>query len=132
MDFPIALPPKHAAIAATLQIHPEDIEEHFTRASGPGGQKVNKTESCVELLHKPTGVKVKVQKHREQSSNRTSAYKLLILKIEEHIKGAESEMQKKIFKKRKQKQRRSRRSKEKMLEEKHHRSEVKEARKKIV
>jgi len=130
--FPVELPPKTLGLAAALNIDPKDIEEHFTKGSGHGGQKINKTSSCVELHHVPTGIDVRVQKHREQSKNRISAYKLLILKIEEHVKGKKSEIQKEIFKKRKQKQRRSRRSKEKMLEEKHHHSGIKESRKKIM
>lgn len=132
MEFPVELPPAMLAKAAVLHIQPEDIEEHFTRGGGPGGQKINKTSSCVELHHVPTGTDVRVQKHREQSKNRISAYKLLILKIEEKVKGKESAIQQKQFKIRKQKQRRSRKSKEKMLQEKHHRSDIKEQRKPIV
>ena len=132
MDFPVDLPEPHLKLAAELSINPEDIEEHFTKGGGPGGQKINKTSSCVELTHVPTETKVRVQKHREQSANRISAYKLLIDKIEEQVKGEESKRAKKIFKIRKQKQRRSRKAKEKMLEKKHHRSDVKETRKKII
>lgn len=132
MEFPVELPESSLKIAKELNIQPEDIEEHFTRGGGPGGQKINKTSSCVELHHIPTGTDVRVQKHREQSKNRISAYKLLILKVEEQIQGKESALQQKKFKIRKQKQRRSRKSKEKMLQEKHHRSEIKEQRKPIV
>ena len=132
MDFPVELPPKYQQLAADLHIDPEDIEEHFTRGSGSGGQKINKTSNCVELKHTPTDISVRVQKHREQSANRLSAYKLLLLKIEEEKRGKESERAQKRFKIRKQKQRRSRKAKEKMLEEKHHRSEIKETRKKII
>tara|TARA_B100002003_G_C14001479_1_gene483448 strand:+ start:400 stop:798 length:399 start_codon:yes stop_codon:yes gene_type:complete len=132
MDFPVDLPGKHAALADELKIHPDDISEAFTRGTGPGGQKINKTSVCVELTHKPTGLTVRVQKHRQQSANRLSAYKLLISKIEEQKKGKESAKAKRIFKLRKQKKRRSKRAKEKMLEEKHHRSDLKEGRKKIV
>lgn len=132
MNFPIDLPEPHLKLAAELSIKPEDIEEHFTKGGGPGGQKINKTSSCVELTHLPTGIIVRVQKHRERSANRISAYKLLIDKIEEQTKGEESKRAKKIFKIRKQKQRRSRKAKEKMLEEKHQRSEIKETRKKIL
>jgi len=132
MDFPVELPPDILALAQELQIKPEDIEEYFTKGGGPGGQKINKTSSCVELTHLPTKTTVRVQKHREQSKNRVSAYKLLILKIEEDIKGEESKRAQKIFKKRKQKARRSRRSKEKMLKEKHHKSEIKEKRRSII
>lgn len=132
MKFPILLPEKFERLADQLKIHPEDIEEHAVRGSGAGGQKINKTSSCIELRHVPTGVLVRVQKHREQSKNRASAYKLLFLKIEEKIRGKESENAKKIFKLRKQKQKRSKRAKEKMLQEKHHHSEIKEGRKPIL
>ena len=129
MEFPVTLPFKHAQKVEALKIQPDQIEEQFIRGSGSGGQKINKTANCVWLKHVPTGVEVKVQKHRERSANRLSAYKLLIDKIEERIKGAQSERQQKIFKKRKQKARRSRKSKEKMLDAKHKRSEVKARRK---
>lgn len=111
-------------------MQPQDVDEQFIRGSGHGGQKVNKTSSTVQLRHLPTGIEVRMQKHREQSLNRLSAWKLLILKIEEQVKGKESKISQEIFKLRKQKMRRSRKAKNKMLAEKHHRSEIKEMRKK--
>lgn len=131
MDFPIELAPEILRKAEKLEVKPQDIEEKWVTGGGKGGQKINKTASCVMLKHLPTGIMVKCQKHREQSKNRKSAYKLLILKIEEEVLGEESERAKKIFKLRKQKQKRSKRAKEKVLLEKAHRSEVKEGRKKI-
>ena len=131
MHFPVDLPPSSLILATELKILPEDIDEFFTRGSGPGGQKINKTESCVELTHRPTGIMVRVQRFRERHANRITAYKLLIEKVEETIRGTESKRQKKIFKIRKQKHRRSRRGKEKMLKEKHHRSGIKEERGKM-
>lgn len=130
--FPIELKPETHKKAEELKVNPEDIEEQFIRGSGKGGQKINKTASAVWLKHIPTGIEVKCQKHREQSKNRLSAYKLLINKIEELIKGEESEKAKKIHKIRKQKAKRSKRAKEKILKEKKHRSEIKETRKKII
>jgi protein subunit release factor B len=128
MEFPVDLPPDFLARATSLGVRAEDIEEHFIRGSGHGGQKINKTASCVQLVHRPTGIEVRCQKHREQSKNRLSAYKLLILKIEERVRGTESKRQQEIFKIRKQKQRRSRKGKEKMLREKHRHSDIKQAR----
>jgi len=128
MNFPIELSPPLLALAAELKILPEEIDEFFTRGSGHGGQKINKTASCVELTHRPTGTVVRVQRFREQHLNRIEAYKLLIAKLEEQIKGAQSKRQQEIFKIRKQKQRRSRKAKEKMLQQKHHRSSIKEQR----
>lgn len=125
MKFSVTLPPKFLEKALILGIKSVDIAEQFTRGTGKGGQKVNKTSSAVLLRHLPTGIMVRCQKHREQNSNRISAYKLLILKIEEKIKGARSERAKKIYKLIKQKKKRSKRAKEKMLRNKKLRSEIK-------
>jgi len=131
MEFPVDLSPKVLKKAYELDVNPEDIEERFIRGSGKGGQKINKTSSCVMLKHLPTGIEVRCQKHREQVKNRLSAYKLLINKIEEKLKGRESEKAKKIFKLKKQKQKRSKRAKEKILELKKRRGELKETRKNV-
>jgi len=128
MTFPVELPASHLSLAQELGIRPEDIDEFFVRGGGAGGQKINKTASCVELTHRPTGTVVRIQRFREQSKNRIEAYKVLILKIEEQKKGKESQKQQEMFKVRKQKQRRSRRAKEKVLKEKHHRSSIKSLR----
>lgn len=128
MNFPVDLPPHFLAKADELKIFPWDISESFVRGSGKGGQKMNKTSSCVLLRHTPTGIEVRCQKHREQSGNRLSAYKLLILKIEDKVKGVRSERAKKIFKLKKQKQKRSKCAKEKMLAAKKSRGEIKKAR----
>ncbi len=132
IEFPIELKSDILKKARELEINPEDIDEQFVRGSGKGGQKINKTSNAVRLKHIPTGVEVKCQKHREQNKNRISAYKLLINKIEEIIKGEESEKAKKIYRIRKQKQRRSKKAKMKLLELKKKRSEIKETRKKII
>lgn len=132
MDFPVDLTPSLLVLAQKLQVYPQDIHEGFMRGSGAGGQKINKTSSAVYLKHLPTGVEVRMQQHRAQNLNRRSAFKLLILKIEELKLGKESAIQKKVFKLRKQKQKRSKRAKEKMLALKHQRSEIKEARKPVI
>ncbi|MGE5893223.1 MAG: peptide chain release factor family protein [bacterium] len=64
-----------------LHVREEDIEEKFIRSSGKGGQKVNKTSTCVYLKHVPTGIEVKCMKDRSQSINRFLARRELI----EHI-----------------------------------------------
>lgn len=131
MGFPVELSEQVLAKAAKLKIEPQDIEESFVRGSGAGGQKVNKTSSCVWLKHLPTGVEVKVQKHRERGANRKSAFKLLVNKIEGKVLGNKSEVAMKQFKKRKQKKRRSRRAKEKMMDAKTRRGDIKGTRKSI-
>jgi protein subunit release factor B len=132
MNFPVELPPKFLKKAEDLKIFPFHIDEQFVRGSGAGGQKVNKTSSTVLLKHMPSGIEVRCQKHREQSRNRISAYKLLINKIEELRLGRESEKSKKIFKLIKQKKRRSKKAKEKMLVAKKHRAAIKENRGNLV
>jgi peptide chain release factor len=131
MQFPVDLPPPMLEKAVALGVSPEDVEEAFIRGGGHGGQKINKTSSCVQLMHRPTGIEVRCQEYREQHKNRLSGWKLLILKIEERVKGRESERAQARFKLRKQKQRRTRRTKEKMLEQKHRRGEVKEMRREV-
>ena len=131
MPFPGDLPPPLLTLAAELGLSPADVEESFVRGSGKGGQKMNKTSSTVQLKHLPTGLEVRVQQHREQSRNRLSAWKLLIFKLEERIKGKQSQRMQAVFKLRKQKQRRSRKAKNKMLDAKHHRSGIKENRRRV-
>jgi protein subunit release factor B len=130
-EFPIELKPETLKKAQELNVNPEDIEEQFIRGSGKGGQKINKTSSAVRLKHVPTGIEIKCQRHREQTKNRLSAYKLLVNKIEDLIKGSKSEKAKKIYKIRKQKQRRSKKAKEKILKMKKKRSKIKGTRKKV-
>jgi protein subunit release factor B len=65
-----------------LGIHEKDIEEKFIRSSGRGGQKVNKTSTCVYLKHIPTGVEIKYMKERNQSLNRFLARRELVRRIE--------------------------------------------------
>jgi protein subunit release factor B len=111
-----------------LDIREEDIDESFVRSGGKGGQKVNKASTCVYLKHLPTGIEVKCQEERSQSLNRYRARVILVKKMDDMIKGRESEEQKKIEKIRRQKRRRSRRAKEKMLAEKRITSEKKRLR----
>jgi protein subunit release factor B len=131
MHFPIILPQQYQTLAETLRVSPHDIEEQFIRGGGKGGQKINKTSSTVLLKHLPTGIEVRCQKHREQSKNRLSAYKLLIQKIDERVRGKASLQAQKIFKLKKQKQKRSKRAKEKMLALKKSHSEIKTNRKAV-
>ncbi len=105
-----------------------DIEEKFIRASKAGGQKVNKTSSCVYLKYKPLGIEVKCQKERSQVLNRFLARRILVNKIESLVLGKKSEERKRIEKIRRQKRKRSSRAKEKMLRDKKLRSQKKKLR----
>ena len=88
-----------------------DLQETFVRAGGAGGQKVNKTSTCVQLKHLLTGLAVKVQKSRTQSLNRFYARRQLCELLENERLGSESPKAKEAEKIRKQKQRRKRRNK---------------------
>lgn len=99
-----------------LKIREEDLEETFMRSSGPGGQHVNKTSTCVRLTHRPTGISVKVQQGRSQGLNRFLARRLLADRLEEKIHGKESLQAQKRAKIRQQKQRRIRRARQKLPE----------------
>jgi protein subunit release factor B len=115
----------------SLEIYEEDLEERFIRGGGPGGQKINKSATCVVLRHLPTGVEVRCQDERSQAMNRYRARVNLCDKVEEAVLGAKSKKQQEYEKIRRQKRRRSRKAKEKMLGEKRHRSQVKAARKSV-
>ena len=114
---------------ASLGIHEEDLIEKFIRGSGSGGQKINKTSSCVSLHHTPTGIDIKCQRERSRELNRYLARRELCEKIEEIKLGKKSARQQAIEKIRRQKRRRSRRAKNRMLDDKSKHAEKKQNRK---
>jgi len=116
---------------ASLGVAESDLQETFVRSSGPGGQKVNKTSSCVQLVHIPTGLSVKCQRERSQALNRFIARRLLLDRIEKLRKGVVEAEKDRVEKIRRQKRKRSKRAKEKMLEGKHRQSEKKGLRGKV-
>lgn len=113
MDFGVT-PKKMAELEtrmAALGLREQDLQEKFIHSSGPGGQRVNKTASCVYLKHVPTGLEVKMQRERQQRLNRYYARKRMCELLEEKTLGARSPAALKTEKVRKQKQRRRRRGK---------------------
>ena len=109
-------------------LYDDDIIEKFVLGSGPGGQKVNKTHSCVYIKHIPSGIEVKSQKTRSREQNRFHARRELLEKVKEKIYLEETKRKKEANKIRKQKKRRSRKVKEKMLDEKKRRGDIKQKR----
>ena len=113
---------------AEAGIAEEDVTESFVRGSGSGGQKINKTSSCVQLHHLPTGTLVRCQKTRSREANRWLAREMLAEKLLEARSSALSAKKQEIERIRRQKRRRSRRQKARMLADKHHRSLKKQMR----
>src|SRR5213595_3310646 len=97
-----------------LGVNETEIEETFVRSGGAGGQKVNKSSSCVMLLHRPTGLRVKCQTTRHQALNRFLARRLLLDKIERMQKGFLEAERARVEKVRRQKRKRSSSAKQRM------------------
>lgn len=66
---------------STIEINPADIDMEFSRSGGAGGQNVNKVETAVRLVHRPTGINVRCQ-GRSQQKNREKAMQILTAKLE--------------------------------------------------
>src|SRR6266481_8096278 len=126
-SFPVS-PDKLAQLQqrmSALGVNESDLDEAFVRSGGAGGQKVNKSSSCVMLLHRPTGLRVKCQTTRHQALNRFLARRLLLDKIERVQKGYVEAERAHIEKVRRQKRKRSRRAQDRMLADKARHSEKK-------
>jgi len=67
-----------------IEINPNDVLEHVSRAGGPGGQNVNKVSSAIRLEHVPTGITVNMREDKSQHKNRSKAWRLLKSRLYEH------------------------------------------------
>ncbi|KAJ5825798.1 peptide chain release factor-like protein [Penicillium riverlandense] len=84
--------PAHRAkpLPPRMTINDADVTVSYLKGTGPGGQKINKTNSAVQIIHKPSGVVVKCQATRSQSQNEKIARQLLADKVEAREKGEDS------------------------------------------
>jgi len=132
--FPVSLEKANqlAQRMAALGVSEADIEESFVRSGGHGGQNVNKTSTCVMLVHRPTGLQVKCQETRQQGLNRFIARRVLLDKIEEKQRGFVATQRAEMERIRRQKRKRSRRAKNRMLADKSHQADKKVARRIVV
>ena len=83
-----------------IQINPNDVVEHVSRASGPGGQNVNKVSSAIRLEHVPTGITVNMREEASQHKNRAKAWRILrsrVYELYESKRRAERDSQRKIM-----------------------------------
>ncbi len=112
-------PQKEAELARRMDacgLRESDLDERFVSSSGPGGQHVNRSATCVQLTHGPTGLEVKMQKARSQGLNRFYARRRLCELIEAREMGEESPEAKRAAKVRKQKARRRRKTRKKQMD----------------
>jgi len=131
MNAPSASPAKKAALAArmlSLGIRETDLDERFVLGSGRGGQKVNKTSSCVFLRHGPSGLIARCGRSRHRELNRFLARRELCDRLEALRRGEADARRKAAEKVRRQKRRRSRRQKERILAGKRRQAEKKAGR----
>ena len=113
----------------SLDIREADLVEKFILGSGSGGQKINKTSSCVYIKHVPSEIEVKCQRARSQELNRLYARRELCDQLEMRLFKEKSKKQKEIEKIRRQKRKRSKRAQEKILADKKIQSNKKNLRK---
>jgi protein subunit release factor B len=113
---------------AAVGVRPEDVEERFIRGSGHGGQKINKTSSCVCLRHVPTGIEVRCQRERSQVVNRALAWAGLCEKLEARRHAAAAMKQDERQKNIRRHRQKSYGQKVRMIEAKKHHAKIKTGR----
>ncbi len=114
-----------------LRIREEDLEERFVLGSGSGGQKINKTSSCVYLKHLPSGREVSCQETRSREKNREIARGRLCDQIEQAAAAAKLAAARQRARTRYQRRKPSRAAKARLRDAKQHRSDRKASRRRI-
>ena len=127
-EFPDIVGAPLRARFVSLRVRPEEVDERFVRGTGAGGQKINKTSSTVWLRHGPTGIVVRCQRERSQTTNRLLAWTELADKLEWRQRSAANQAQAERELARRQKRQKSRGQKARMIESKKHRAKIKSAR----
>ncbi|MBK8476873.1 MAG: peptide chain release factor-like protein [Opitutaceae bacterium] len=117
-----------AARLVALGVGVADCEERFILGSGPGGQKINKTSSTVQLSHRPSGVEIRMQRERTQTRNRELAWAELATKLEEKRRVEVAVVRDARELERRRTRQRSRGQKARVLQGKKHRAKRKSAR----
>ena len=130
-DFPDIVEASLRARFVSLGVQPDEVEEHFIRGAGAGGQKINKTSSTVRLKHLPTGVEVRCQRERNQSVNRLLAWVELAYKLEWRRRESANQARGARELGRRQKRQKSRGQKARMIEAKKHRAGHKAGRRRV-
>ena len=116
---------------AQLGVVDEDLDERFIRGGGPGGQKINKTASCVYLKHRPSGIEVQCQQERSRLRNRVVAREWLCQRLEEQQRTQRLERDRKRAAARVKARGRSKATKRKLAEQKRQRSDKKSLRRRV-
>jgi protein subunit release factor B len=110
---------------AELGVRISDVDERFILGSGHGGQKLQKTSSCVWLRHRLTGVEARCQRERSQSANREMAWAELCAKLEERQRAELARRKDEREQSRRRNRQKSRGQKIRMIESKKHRAGIK-------
>jgi protein subunit release factor B len=124
----VNLPTRILAKLSALGVRDDDVEERFVRGGGPGGQKINKTSSCVWLRHRPTGIEVRCQRERSQTVNREVAWEELCEKLNERLRAEAAARQDEREKEMRRHRQKSRGQKVRMIEAKKRRAATKSRR----
>lgn len=113
---------------AKLGVRPEDLDEIFSRSGGAGGQNVNKVETAVTLIHRPSGTVVRCSEERSQGLNRLLARRRLAEKLEARERERAARERHEAERLRRQRRGRPRKAKVRMLRDKKHRAGIKSLR----